>query len=272
MNEMLIALGRRPSAQQRTLLTLLFLTVIGTILAVGMLIHRQSLPLAFAVHATGWFLWFVWLGWILPQSQYASRQTRDPNAYRTAFWRHILPGISFGVAQMMRPALFGAMAPSIAIAPAWSIAVGFVLGTSTLILLIVAFRTLGLAAAGFVYDYQFETAPVVKSNVYSFIRHPLFFGSVLGALSLTLVFADPSSFYLALLNVAVLPIYGWLEDRRLVLILGNAYVDYRSKVPAYVALKSLVASWLRPATARVQLRSHAATPSLSRRMTAPIVP
>jgi protein-S-isoprenylcysteine O-methyltransferase Ste14 len=260
MNEMLIALGRRPSALQRTLLTVVFLAVIGAILAVGAMISRQSLPLTFAVHATGWFLWFGWLGWILPRSQYRSRQSKDIHAYRTAFWRHILPGISFGVAQMLRPALFGVMAPSIAIAPAWSIAVGFVLGTATLALLIVAFGTLGFAAAGFVYDYQLDKAPVVQSKVYSFIRHPLFFGSVLGALSLTLVFADRSSLYLAFLNVAALPIYCWLEDRRLVLILGDAYHDYRAKVPAFLAIRPWFASRLRPCGSSAAFRLNCDAP------------
>jgi hypothetical protein len=70
---------------------------------------------------------------------------------------------------------------------------------------------------------------------------------------LTFVFADRSSFCLALLNVAVLPIYGWLEDRRLVLILGDAYQDYRSKVPAYLAIRSWFAARLRPAAGLARL-------------------
>jgi hypothetical protein len=103
MKELLLSLGRRPSLGHRVWLVSLFVVVTLSFLAGGHIWHAfvQWRPLS--IQMAGWVIWFTWQGWLFPLNRERYIQSEPTRAYQKAFYRDILPGVSFGVSQMLRP-------------------------------------------------------------------------------------------------------------------------------------------------------------------------
>src|SRR5579864_2216020 len=100
MEDLLVALGWKMTLFQRLRLISLFVTV-----TLGILIIDHILFVLFQwnfllIHAAGWALWFSWQGWLFPRNRERYIHSAPTTSYRRAFYRDILFGVSFGVAQM----------------------------------------------------------------------------------------------------------------------------------------------------------------------------
>ncbi len=233
MNEILAALGHRASPGQRMMLVSLFVVTTATILLVSHMGGRTREE-GLSIHAAVWVLWFTWQGWLFPLSRPRYLRNVPIRAYRKAFFSNILPGVSVGVAQMLKPLYFGILESQGLNTSTWWISAAIALAGLGLGLLYRGFRTIGIAGAGFLYEYQNDPPILVQRGVYSHIRHPLFLGGILVSLGGSLLFVSNLSFALAVLNVAALPVYGRLEDMRLIQIFGDQYFKYRTSVGAFI--------------------------------------
>lgn len=155
---------------------------------------------------------------------------------------HILPGVCIGVSLMGGPALQALLAGAplahhgrLALAAVWLAG-----GTA---LLVGAFASIGVASAGFLYEYIDALEPITARGVYRFVRHPLFLGGVISSIGAALAFDTTLGIAGAAINLAVLPAYKLLEDRRLSDVFGHSYRAYRGDVAAFVpSLRTLRAA------------------------------
>jgi protein-S-isoprenylcysteine O-methyltransferase Ste14 len=234
MNELLLTLERKPSLLGRTGLVCLFVAVTGAFLIAGHLAHVLLGCNLVVLHLAGWLVWFTWQGWLFPLNRQRYLRADAATAYRKAFPRDIQFGVSFGASQMARPAFYGLMAGcGNAHAPEQlGVGLGWIL--AGLVLLYLGFRTIGFAGAGFLAEYRSFAQPMIEHSVYAYIRHPLFLGGALASLGSGLLFAGPWPVALGLANVAILPVYGRIEDARLILVFGEGYRGYAASVGRFL--------------------------------------
>jgi protein-S-isoprenylcysteine O-methyltransferase Ste14 len=138
-----------------------------------------------------------------------------------------------GVALMTNPFSYGLfVAPTFPPNILWTIcgAIGIIAGS---MLLYSGFRVLGSAGAGFLYEYLGNKS-FVRDGIYAYIRHPLFFGGVIGSFGISLLFHDLWTVSLAIVTIAMLPIYKIVEDERLIKLYGEEYFTYKSSVGAFI--------------------------------------
>ena len=233
MDKILNALGKQPTAFNKFALFGLFSFVtLGFSLLMEMI--GQLTQLSFVViHGVTWALWFCWQGWWFPANR--RRHLKQLNAYRHAFWCDIVPGVSLGVALMTRP-LVHAIATSVVLRIFGSAALALsvlLIGCGSTLLLF-GFRAIGLACVGFLYEYLPGPSAIKQNGVYTYLRHPLFFGGVLVSLGSALLIVEPVSPALGIINFLALPIYRYLEDRRCLQIFGSSLIDYHREVPAFL--------------------------------------
>jgi protein-S-isoprenylcysteine O-methyltransferase Ste14 len=219
----------------RTRFAIVGVFVIATLGAAGgaqALQRIASLP-PVPTHAALWLAWFSWHSVVFPRARRrALRGDRDA-AYRAVFPTQILPGVCIGVSLMGGPALHAVLAGAPLASP-HQLAVGaaFLLAGATLLLS--GFVSIGVASAGFLYEYVDTTEPIVPRGIYGYIRHPLFFGGVLASIGAALAFATPVAVAGAAVNVTALPLYRLLEDRRLAEVFGMSYRLYSVEVAAFL--------------------------------------
>lgn len=234
MDELLAALGRRSNTYNRAWLIGIFGAFTVALLVAGQVTGIYAQRMAVALHLSSWFVWFAWQSWLFPRHRERYLHDGPTTAYRQAFYRDILPGVSFGVAQMLRPVFCAVLSSVPGFGLAYRLPFGIGLTAFGAVLLYFGFRTIGIASAGFLFEYTSARKALVKRGVYAHIRHPLFLGGVATSFGLTLLFADFWALALAACNIAVLPIYSCLEDARLVRVFGGQYVEYKSAVGGLV--------------------------------------
>ncbi len=74
----------------------------------------------------------------------------------------------------------------------------------------------------------------VRSGILTYVRHPLYSGIILVSLGYLLFVPSTASLISAGCIFLYLPIGIWLEERKLLRHFGDAYRQYRAKVPALV--------------------------------------
>jgi protein-S-isoprenylcysteine O-methyltransferase len=111
-----------------------------------------------------------------------------------------------------------------------TVAIGASVALAGLGMIALGVRALGLARTLFVYEYSSTEREVVVKGIYRVLRHPLFLGGVAVSFGLAICSGDTSAVELALVNLAAVPFYVRLEDRRCYTIFGPAYADYREAV------------------------------------------
>jgi protein-S-isoprenylcysteine O-methyltransferase Ste14 len=233
VNELLVVLDRKVSLSQRLRLFGTFTVGVLALLALGELIGLLT-GSQLLVHVLAWLGWFAWQSWLFRESHQRAASGRADQAYRQAFYRHIVPGVSFGVSQMLRPAWHGLLEAGPAVAPLWQLAAGLGCLALGLDLLRRGFETLGLARAGFLAEYGAAAPRLIRSGVFSCVRHPLFLGGVVGSIGASLLVVSAEGLALALVNLLMLPIYERIEDGRLIQTFGDEYADYREQVGGIV--------------------------------------
>jgi protein-S-isoprenylcysteine O-methyltransferase Ste14 len=187
---------------------------------------------AIVLHLIAWVIWFSWLGWGFPRGAERIRRVGASTAYKTAFTRHIFPGVCFGVSRISQP-LAHALVNGVGFGHPAAVIAGVLLALIGAILIISGFRAIGVAAAGFYYEFVKRADPILICSVYARLRHPLFLGAVTCSSGLALATGDPAVLALAFANVAVLPVYRVLEDRRSVQTFGLVFARYRNAVNAF---------------------------------------
>lgn len=238
MTELVEALGWRVSFASEVLL----LAMIGGVTFVLLLLGTAAAavgPIAvIGVQVCVWALWLAWLGQAFPRN--AERDALNPCSlpYRRAFTREILFGIAVAFSQMLRPAFCGLLAsgvPPDGWAPAPPlVVVGLPLAVLGVTVIALGVSALGMARTLFVYEYVTSARRVTAEGIYRILRHPLFLGGTTVSAGLAALTGNPVAIGLALINVAVVPLYVRLEDRRCCTVLGRPYVDYRAAVGGMV--------------------------------------
>jgi len=211
------------------------------------LVMGRALP---AAQLAGWAAWFTWQGTVFPRARRALMGRYGDDAYRRAFFRHILPGVTFGAAQMARPLAHGVTAALLSgpapARPGWAAAIGSALVLDGLVLLSFGFATIGAAAAGFLYEYVDHPEPLRRMSIYTCIRHPLFLGGALWSFGTALAIGTGDVVALGLINVAIVPVYCRVEDSRLIRSFGEPYAAYAAAVngvvPRLPAVRAFLAS------------------------------
>ena len=245
MREILLALGRKPNRWQQLWLISLFIVVTGSFLVLGHLLQVGFRLSPLVIHGAGWIIWFSWQGHFFALNRKRYLRRYQANAYQRAFYRDILFGVSFGVCQMLRPAYYGLLTLQIGLSSVWLLIAGVLCVVVGLALLYQGFKTIGIAGAGFLFEYRNGSPLLVQQRIYVYMRHPLFVGGVVASLGIALCFAEGLPLALALFNILVLPVYGWLEDIRLKRVFGCSYARYCSKVGGIVPHPNLLKVSLR---------------------------
>jgi protein-S-isoprenylcysteine O-methyltransferase Ste14 len=236
MTTLVLALGWRPTWVGRTLLVSVVAASTAGFLALGALaIDVCDLP-ALAVQAVSWMIWLLWLGAVFPRSRERVRVPLSDLPYRRAFLSEILPGIGCSFAQLARPAFEG-LARGAPFVDGLTLVAGLlaVLAGATLIAL--GASALGVARTLFVHEYLplgDEPGGIMRSGIYSYIRHPLFVGGIACSVGLALCVGTHQALTLAALNLCSLPAYVLFEDLRCSRVIGPSYVQYRHTVGAVV--------------------------------------
>ena len=251
MNELVESLGWSKTTTSRiAFFGLLGLGTVGYLRA-RQLFEALVAPEPWVLQISLWACWLVWQGYFFQKHRvdYLARHTPSA-AYRTAFLRDILPDATCAFALMAWP-LFTVMLK-------WSAARQFsttatwvdlawagpilILGVS---LLAAAVRTIGVSGALFLREYVTTDHTLTNARIYSYIRHPLFLGAVAVSLGTAGLTGDNSAVALGLINLAIMPVYRMLEDRRQEQVYGDAYRRYRASVNAFLPSAAMPRLWLR---------------------------
>jgi protein-S-isoprenylcysteine O-methyltransferase Ste14 len=240
MNDILFALGYGPNRWRQVWLINIFVVVTCFFLVLEQLLQVGFRLNPLLVQGTGWIAWFSWQGYFFALNRKRYLRKYKTNAYQKAFYHDILPGVSFGVSQMLRPAYFGLLTFQVNLSSVWWLLVGLLCVGAGLTLLYLGFRSIGIAGAGFLFEYRDASPPLVQQSIYAYMRHPLFAGGVVVSLGTALCFVESLPLVLALLNILVLPVYSWLEDRRLNRVFGCSYARYCSKVGGIIPRPNLL--------------------------------
>ena len=102
---------------------------------------------------------------------------------------------------------------------------------SIFFVLAVYFGIRGIMDLGMKTSETHRPEKVVKTGVYSRVRHPQYLGGILGHFSMTLLLSGLHSLYLTPLVVSEIIIICLKEERELIREFGNEYEEYRKEVP-----------------------------------------
>ena len=190
----------------------------------------DSSPFYLIAHLGSWGVWFGWQGIAFPRAR-ARILERSDRPYLRAFVTNILPGVCWGLSQMTLPIVLafargGPQSAQPRVLALGVLALGFLLFVSGL-------RAIGIARAGFLGEYVALEPALCRRQIYARMRHPLFVGGALASAGSTLaVTSTPAVVLLGIANLAILPIYAAIEDRRLASVFGQGYVIYAKEVGA----------------------------------------
>lgn len=179
------------------------------------------------VHVVAWALWLIWQGVLFPRRRKRHVAALGEYAYRRAFWTDILFGASFALFLVVSPAYYAEPAQLTAITPLTVLGAVVLLAGVTIVS--VAVSTIGLATAGFRYEYPGAgTFRMSSDSIYEYMDHPIFVGGILVSCGIALVVGTAAALRLALVNVATIPVYSYLEAHRLATVFGDDVHDGRS--------------------------------------------
>lgn len=216
----------------RLILFSLFSLLLSLAIALYFLLYSLLSVHILAFTLVLWLLWFFWQGFFFyrNRNRYLQKTSRIA-AYKRAFYRDILLGVSCGVGLMLWPFFYGLLSGSPLRLGAWNMAPALfliILGIGTMVH---AFGVIGFTRAGFFYEFTADLFPdtevFIRRGIYRFMDHPLFFGGVTASLGSSILYGQ-ESLLLGLLNVGILPIYTILEDRRQEKIWGIIHAQYRN--------------------------------------------
>jgi protein-S-isoprenylcysteine O-methyltransferase Ste14 len=261
--ELLEALGMRPSVANCLRLTAIVGAMTATLLAAALALAEATSTSIVLVQALIWIPWLAWLGIVFPRNARRDSESPCPYPYRRAFFREILFGISIAFSQFLRPAAAGLLHNGAFLHPADALFIGIPLLVTGATMIAAGVSALGVARTLFVHEYVSDRREVVKTGIYRFVRHPLFFGGAFVSLGLAICTGAEIAIGMGLLNALVCPLYVRLEDRRCIAILGCEYLSYSVAVGGVVPRRRAAivpAAHLRHAAGRIEPiagRAHA---------------
>ncbi|WP_405163097.1 hypothetical protein OG203_43705 [Nocardia sp. NBC_01499] len=181
----------------------------------------------------------IWLSILFPRGRRRYIREDPSTAYQRAAHYQIIPGFSGLFVLQMGP-IISAVADLTIIRSAsevgWPLrAIGLAVTLSGVFLVVASVRAIGLASVGFADEYETTPPAHLVRGIYSWLRHPIAFAGTLG--STGLIIALGGNIALAVVNVAVLAIYGPLEDRRLQGVFGEVNASYQRRVRRFVPIR-----------------------------------
>jgi len=164
-------------------------------------------------------------------------------AYQKYFYRYIIPLLVFWYAIFFHP-LFISGSPifPIWIFPYWtSIAIGMIL----FILFILV--SLHIERAGFkmithgmdIYSIFPEEAPIVRGEIYSCVRHPLYLSLTLGCFALAIIANNYVALIAGFIQVIPCIFMGKIEDNELIKRDGNTHLKYIKSTAILFPIKKI---------------------------------
>jgi protein-S-isoprenylcysteine O-methyltransferase Ste14 len=114
----------------------------------------------------------------------------------------------------------------------WLSPIGYVLITAGLVLLYLAFKAFDRAE--FLGIKQEKKPELVLSGMYQYVRHPLYFATVILILGLFLLVPTQKMLLVLLISYSYILIGSRLEERKLVAIFGKEYQAYQKKVKGLI--------------------------------------
>jgi protein-S-isoprenylcysteine O-methyltransferase Ste14 len=113
----------------------------------------------------------------------------------------------------------------------WVLAIGIFLGCLGLIIISLAFREYKFSAFVGLKD---ESEEFKRKGILAKVRHPIYSGTILIIFSVLLINPTPPTLLSATCMLLYLPIGVYLEERKLLLIFGEAYKAYKREVPSII--------------------------------------
>lgn len=81
---------------------------------------------------------------------------------------------------------------------------------------------------------------IIKRGAYKYIRHPIYLGGIIESISIPLIFnAYYTLVFVCLTCVPFLILRAYLEEREIIKIFGENYIEYKSTVPAFFPWRAL---------------------------------
>lgn len=152
---------------------------------------------------SGWGFFIFWFGiWISPQPRLIIPFMQNPNIF--------IPLINFSI-----PIFYLLISIPFILIGAW-------LG-------IVSVKETSLKVAE-----THRTEQIVSSKVYSFIRHPQYFGGLLAHIGISFLLSSLLSLVLTPLVILLNFLVAWKEEKELIKEFGIEYENYKEKVPMFI--------------------------------------
>jgi protein-S-isoprenylcysteine O-methyltransferase Ste14 len=233
VNCTLQALGRPRTIWQRSRLVVTILAWTSGFLLLGFALDKWLAIPPLVLHWLFWSVWLWWLGDLFPNHRETDLRLYGAVAFRRGFYRDVLFGVTCSFAQMLRPALYGAVDGALLRPVSLGAQAGLALIVLGLLMIGFAMEVLGIDGAIFVQEYS-QRPQLTQQGIYGYLRHPLFFGGTITSIGAAIVVGGKVPIALALSNLAILPLYMRFEDRRCARLFGHAYGQYMRKVPPFV--------------------------------------
>lgn len=233
MNCTLQALGRPQNIWQRSRLVVTILEWTAGLLLIGLALDKW---LAIPPLVVQWLFWLVWLWWLgdrFPSHRETDLRLYGAFAFRRGFYHDVLFGVTCSFAQMVRPALYGALDGAFLQPVSLSAQAGLALIVLGFLMIGFAMEVLGIDGAIFLQEYS-RIPRLTRRGIYGCLRHPLFFGGIIASIGAAIVVGGKLPVCLGLSNLAILPLYMRFEDRRCAKVFGRIYADYTRDVPPFV--------------------------------------
>ena len=167
-------------------------------------------------------------------------------AYRNATLHFLIPGLGFIFAAVIHAAYMN----SPFVPRGWWTTLFQLLGiwllASGLVLWMRAILTFGVDNLLLAHVYHPGDGPLMNSEIYEILRHPIYAGVLRVIFGLALLNGNANS--LAFIPFAPLGFTGWIrlvEERELIERFGNDYLEYRRRVPAFWIKFTAIPAYLR---------------------------
>ncbi|TFG16363.1 MAG: isoprenylcysteine carboxylmethyltransferase family protein [Promethearchaeota archaeon] len=79
-----------------------------------------------------------------------------------------------------------------------------------------------------------EVEKIVTTGVYSYIRHPQYFGGILAHIGITFLLSSYLSLLITPLIIFINVLISWKEEKELIKEFGDDYREYKKKVPMFI--------------------------------------
>lgn len=177
----------------------------------------------------GWIMYFFIHSFLASNEVKSSVEKRIPALF--AYYR-----ISYNLIAIagLIPLLYGSifLPDPLLFASAWLVPLGIFLLITGLVLLYLAFKAFdGAEFLGLKKEMKPE---LVFTGMYQYVRHPLYFATIVLILGLFLLVPTQKMLLVLLISYGYILIGYRLEERKLVEVFGDKYLDYQKRVKAII--------------------------------------